>query len=329
MKYDMLTSVIVHSLYTIVEVVYLIHSKLNKITYYIFCKSNTISNFVQLSILTSQIIINNNKMVSISRKKNKGKDRKAKKVEAERARVREMWLGWAQGEDKVTGKKIKCDHRRVTIPNDLDHPVSRFMNDLITYRTADNVAYSTVRMLCDTLQTYPQVWNDNRYREMVVSILTSMGTNMLLMETGDTERGVLWALDFAKSIAILENRDVTGCFEATVSTQKVAIKRRDLGSPTSSSRRDTLKFFSKRVPCSCLKERHQKERETMPKMGVCFRCQKEEERVALSVCSRCMIAQYCSRECQVTDWTKHEWICGRYVAQNKNQVDESVETETG
>ena len=97
-----------------------------------------------------------------------------------------------------------------------------------------------------------------------------------LMETGDRERGVLWALDFAKSIAILENRDVTGSFEATVSNQKVAIKRRDLGSPTSSSRRDTLKFFSKRVPCSCLKERHQKERETMPKMGVCFRCQKEE-----------------------------------------------------
>ena len=328
MVYDMLTSVNLHLLYNSVEVVYLIHSKLiYDYLYYIFCKSNIISiSGTLVHINKPNYIVTT--MVSTSRKKNKGKDRKAKKIEAERARVREMWLGWAKGKDKVTGEKIQCDHGRIAVPNDLDHPVSMFMNDLITYRSSDNVAYSTVRMLCDTLQTNPQVWNDNVYREMVVSILTSMGTNLLLMETGDRERGVLWALDFAKSIAILENQDVTGSFEAAISSQKVAMKRRDLGAPTRSSRRDALKFFSKRVPCSCLKERYQNERKSTPKTGQCDHCNKEMERVALAVCSRCMIDQYCSRECQVAAWTKHEWICGRYVAQNKNQVDESVETET-
>ena len=70
-------------------------------------------------------------MVSSSRKKNKGRDRKDKKAEAERARVRDKWLGWAIGEDKVTGEKIQCDHGCGAIPNDLDHPVSGFLNDFV------------------------------------------------------------------------------------------------------------------------------------------------------------------------------------------------------
>ena len=46
----------------------------------------------------------------------------------------------------------------------IDHPVSRFMNDLIAYQSSDNVAYSTVRMLCDTLKKYvqcPVKWLDS------------------------------------------------------------------------------------------------------------------------------------------------------------------------
>jgi len=105
----------------------------------------------------------------------------------------------ATGEDKVTGEKIQCDHgRRVTIPDNLDHPVSKFMNDLITYRADNNADFSTVKMMRDTLQIHPQVWNNNGYREVVVSILTSMGTNLLLMEMGNKELEFL-AIHFAKT----------------------------------------------------------------------------------------------------------------------------------
>ena len=54
----------------------------------------------------------------VSRKKSKGKDRKAKKLVAERAKVYDKWLTWATGEDKVMGEKIQCDHGRGEIPND-------------------------------------------------------------------------------------------------------------------------------------------------------------------------------------------------------------------
>ena len=42
-------------------------------------------------------------MVASSRKKNKGKDRKAKKIEAEIARresARQNWLGWVTGDSE-------------------------------------------------------------------------------------------------------------------------------------------------------------------------------------------------------------------------------------
>ena len=71
-------------------------------------------------------------MVSSSRKKNKGKDRKAKKIEAERVRVRDGWWGLATGAGHLLGKTITCDHGCGELPNDLDHPVSSFMNDYIS-----------------------------------------------------------------------------------------------------------------------------------------------------------------------------------------------------
>ena len=70
-------------------------------------------------------------MVSSSRKKNKGRDRKAKKAQAERAKTRNVWSSWATGDEKVTEMTITCNHGCV-VPNDLDHPVSSFMDDFTT-----------------------------------------------------------------------------------------------------------------------------------------------------------------------------------------------------
>ena len=69
-------------------------------------------------------------MVSSSRKKTKGRERKAKKAEAERARVRNSWLGWAAGDKKVTGITTKCNHGCL-VPSE-DHPVSTFMDGFTT-----------------------------------------------------------------------------------------------------------------------------------------------------------------------------------------------------
>jgi len=58
---------------------------------------------------------------------------------------------------------------------------------------------------------------------------------------------------------------------------------------------------------------HSEARKTTPKLGLCWGCEKEVERTALSVCSRCMIEKYCSRECQLADWRDHKEQCDDYV----------------
>ena len=72
-------------------------------------------------------------MVSTSRKKSKGKDRKAKKEEVERTRAHARWLSWATGEEKHVWTITTCQHGCGLIPNDLDHPISSFMDDFTTH----------------------------------------------------------------------------------------------------------------------------------------------------------------------------------------------------
>ena len=60
-------------------------------------------------------------MPASSRKRNKGKERKAKKEETEKVMIRNLWCTWTN----------RCDHGcTVDIPD--DHPVSNFMDLLFT-----------------------------------------------------------------------------------------------------------------------------------------------------------------------------------------------------
>jgi len=140
---------------------------------------------------------------------------------------------------------------------------------------------------------------------MVMNIMTRMGTNSILSGANLSR-----SLTIATLITLLENYDGNGCLNKTINSRGVATKLRDHDVRSSSVRRDALKFYSKRISCSCLKEMYQEARRTLPKTGICFGCQKEKERVALSVCSRCMIEQYCSRDCQVANWPVHKRDCG-------------------
>ena len=100
------------------------------------------------------------------------------------------------------------------------------------------------------------------------------------------------------------------------------IKRRDLEPDISNTWRDALKFYRKRTSCKCLKKLHLEARKNKPKMGLCWYCDKDMERVLLSLCSRCMVSQYCSRECQVADWPKHESVCDQFVRQQEMNDEE-------
>ena len=251
-------------------------------------------------------------MPASSRKRNKGKKRKAKKDEIERAereRLLDIWLGWASGVQKYVGDTVTCDHGCGAIPDDLDLPILSFLC-MISARGFSvgnliNASYTNDGGI---------VLKNGRYRESVVNILIRMGTNMLVSDSREND---ISALTLAKSIATIEQCDDTGSlyFNSRIVSRKI----RDLHT---GSRRDALKFYSKRVSCSCLKSMHQEARRTFLKTGKCYHCKIEKERVALSVCSRCMITQYCSRECQVANWPEHEEDCDIYIGRERGYIEE-------
>ena len=117
------------------------------------------------------------------------------------------------------------------------------------------------------------------------------------------------AMAVAKVVKVLEQYKGTDDITSNYNSQVVQSKCRDLDRYSSSSRRDALKFFRKRISCKCLKKMHLEARKSTPKMGICCGCLKETVRASLSVCSKCMVNQYCSRECQVSNWDKHRDDC--------------------
>ena len=91
-----------------------------------------------------------------SRKRNKGKERKAKKavleferIDNERAEVRNYWLGWARGEDEVR-QITQCNHGCDLLwmrPNANNHPVTSFMDAFVM-----NTFLGTVKHILDNLR---------------------------------------------------------------------------------------------------------------------------------------------------------------------------------
>jgi len=77
----------------------------------------------------------------------------------------------------------------------------------------------------------------------------------------------------------------------------------------SGCKRTAIRFFSKRISCSCLDDLYSEAKETLNKMGACRHCNQMKEHSALMECSRCEGAQYCSKECQVVDWPRHKEYC--------------------
>ena len=174
----------------------------------------------------------------------------------------------------------------------------------------------------NVINSHPQLFHNGNYRKMAMDILLSIGTNLMLRK--DDYFGALVRAS-ALVIPILENYNEKVGINNFYSRQ-VATKLRDLSRKDSSAQRDLLKLYSKRITCSCLKEMYSNARKTLPKVGKCGHCKVENERVLLSVCSRCKIDQYCCRECQVAAWPAHNFGCDMYYHVHNNMLkDEGID----
>ena len=275
----------------------------------------------------------------VSRKRSKGKERKAKKVEIEaeeradtrRARnecIHKMLLLHGSN-DCDHGYSICERNRRVSI----SHPALNLVCDFIFDWNGFEIT-SLHDNLINTFNTHKEVWMNAAHRKVVINILMIIGTknlmipDVLLRTAGDP---ILLPAKFSYVILVFEQFDGLRCIDSVLNSRIVAAKRRDLYNDSNSftafsnsSRRDVLKFYSKRTSCSCLKEIHSETRSSIPKTGKCYHCKKEQDRASLMVCSRCRISHYCSRECQVANWPSHQMECDIYVcAQQYEEVSES------
>jgi len=202
----------------------------------------------------------------------------------------------------------ECDHGcTVDIPD--DHPISSFMDTLFT--NAKRKMHAAPNLI-DTFPIHPEVWENENNRKIVLDLLVSIGTNLMLSDACDWDQRSLY---MAVVIVVLEHYDVK-CKQTILTNPIVAKKRRDLY-PSRSIRRDALKFYRKRITCKCLKKMHLEARKTIQKRGVCNHCREEKDRELLQVCGRCMVTQYCSKECQATAWVAawpgHKKDCDFYV----------------
>ena len=164
-----------------------------------------------------------------SRKKVKGKDRKAKQAKQEAEKTRCRWVGWASGEGfqcrlvyNSSGRGIVCDHGfGDLIPDEDNHPVCAFM-DAFFMDYLGCVKIGVSEFLYNTYKKHPQVWENDNHRRLARDLLISIGTNMMLCQETTGPR------DFAMIIMVLENYDRTRDINTIINERGIASKLRDL-----------------------------------------------------------------------------------------------------
>lgn len=253
-----------------------------------------------------------------SRKRNKGKERKAKKEAAanlqstlqKRMSQTFWWNNWVE--------VSRCTHGCVVPPP--DHAVAGFMNTFVEAWNGESAfeedwdQNNVNDALEATFEKHPDVWNDEVHRQMAIGVLLRMGTNMILKSEDDYD------IDIARRIGIiiviLDGYDGNGSYQhaANVAMVKGVIF-------AAGNERDILKFYSKRLSCSCLTEKYKQARKALPKIGQCFHCRQSKERSHLMTCGRCKVPFYCSRECQVANVPMHKEACRACVDYKKRQED--------
>ena len=137
----------------------------------------------------------------------------------------------------------------------------------------------------------------------------------LMLEIGGAN-APFWAKDIICSETIVEF-DADNTSEAKSVMHWLSVQRVANGI-NCGGERDQIRFFAKRLTCSCLKERYARAK-SEPKIGPCHHCMQVKKGASLRVCDGCRIAQYCAVGCQRADWLEHKKICDFVCATDMTQ----------
>ena len=275
----------------------------------------------------------------MGRKRNQGKARKAAKAKAREevaqqeaarsggnnnptANNERQQLLPAEQESSITNKLLSAGQAQQSPPGQICthgfNPYSEYRDICIKLKNMFRREFykgppESSFMLClenakkATLTEFADVWNDSVKMKIAISCYLCNGTQAVLENKyGNASDHATFARYFEQHIAVELKQS-----QALINWPKV--------DDTYEADKHTLvNFLRRRIPCSCLDKKYE-EVKHITKMGFCYNPQcsipdRKVKRSKAKYCSRCRCATYCSRECQVADWSKHKRFCDRDVA---------------
>ncbi len=256
-----------------------------------------------------------------SRKKAKGKARRAAKAEAEAAaKVNEAKESQALAANQLEEASLeamikrmginsseKCTHHSNTPTSTSQH--AKIIEDFIeafaaAYNSAPegHMVGAFIAAYEATSEEYSGVYSSKL--DVVISFLLCGGTQCILDGVNDTARfNAALACYFEQWIAVNVHKT-----KAIFSLAKIV----ELGDADDHT---LVAYFRKRISCACLDEKY-KEVKSVKRMGFCYNpsCSlpgTKVERGRMFYCTRCGEANYCSSECQKADWKRYRESCDR------------------
>ena len=166
--------------------------------------------------------------------------------------------------------------------------------------------------LCSrALLRFPKFFGDDSERSLAIDLLLRFIRNTFVEDS--TAEGGIWFHHRAPNeviiCCVINMLELHGTYsDLNVVGRRATKKNSRLAG---GDRRDVVKFVAKRLPCTCLKELHRAARKKVEKTGMCHGCEKQFPVSQLYVCTGCLIAEYCSKECQRVHWPLHKHRCGR------------------
>ena len=260
-----------------------------------------------------------------SRKKAKGKARKAAKEAKAKAKAKakedesravvaanqrqdESVEAWIQRLEINDATSQECWHGLVPLSAGEEKICMEFIETyFIVFNSQDNVGDGLLTAHHATEEKYPDVYDSKL--DAVISILLSIGTQFIL--GGDSRLAQVYAsvANYFKEVQNYMAVELKGSTTIFSWTKVMELESAD--------DHTLVSYYRKYIPCSCLDGKY-REVKSLKKMGCCYNpnCSHPDglvERSKMFCCTRCGEANYCSFECQRADWKQHRVQCDAVV----------------
>ena len=239
-----------------------------------------------------------------SRKKARGRQKRAKKEATRTVEQRSLW----EPTVVAAGGTVPCEHMLAVLPRiPPEGPAISLMNCLAGEGFFNKATrYTGTTELCFRLAVrFPEVREEDNERALAIDLLLAFVHDSAVEGESWFHKSHYNQVAICCMIYLLE---LLGTYsDLSVVRRRAAKTGNNL---IDGNRRDIVKFVAKRLPCTCLKELHHAVRKKVAKVGTCFGCKEKFPRSQLHVCTGCRYTIYCSRECQWAHWPHHKQYCG-------------------